>query len=264
MRWVLACASVLVLVGCGGSDDAALFGGSGAGGQDAGVTGGSGGSGAVGGVGATGGVGGTGATGGAGGTAASGGSAGAAASGGTGATGGDPGTGGTGATGGTGGATSLGLCAGHCGSGQPVTPENCYCDEACVNSNDCCPDYGATCHKVAGPGQVTCGSTTCSTATDFCCQQFTGAGLSPKCQTGGTQCQGPDIYCDGPDDCGSGQVCCSTVVQQNNVNFECKLPADCSDPSQRIVCGNDASVCQTGQKCVPHPWVPQYNYCAVN
>ncbi len=309
MRAFVVLTSVVLLAGCGSSDESKLFGGSG--GQDGGATGGNGGVGATGGSGTggrgTGGSGtggrGTGGTGtggtGAGGTGTGGTGTGGTGTGGTGTGGtgtggtgtggtgtggtgtggtgtggtgtggtgtGGTGTGGTGTGGtGTGGATSLGLCPGHCGDKQPVLPENCFCDDACVGNGDCCADYGPACHKVSGPGQVTCGGGTCSVGSQFCCQQFgSGGTLNPHCQTANTQCQGPDIYCDGPADCDPGQVCCSTVVGNQNVNFTCEAPSQCSDPSQRIVCGNDPSACQPGQKCVPHPWVPQYNYCAVN
>jgi hypothetical protein len=285
---------------CGGSDDAGIFGetggaagssagsggSSGSGGTNGGASGsggatggasGSGGSTSVGGSsGAQGGSAGVGGgQGGVGGDAGSGqGGVGGDAGSGQGGAGGDAGSGqggaggsgGTGGAGGSGGGTSTGWCSGHCGTSQPIPYDggNCYCDDQCTSQNDCCPDVGPVCNPVAGAGQVACGSGTCTLSQSFCCQQSATGTLNPTCwQLGGSTCIGPDIECDGPEDC-PGQVCCSTPVSggTNNVNFECRAAADCGDSSQRIVCGNDYTVCQPGQVCIPHPWVPQYNYCA--
>jgi hypothetical protein len=77
----------------------------------------------------------------------------------------------------------------------------------------------------------------------------------------GNFCQGPDIYCDGPDDCDGGKVCCSSPVGNNSLLVECRDPTQCAGSNQRIICGNDATVCASGQKCQPHPWAPSINYC---
>src|SRR5688572_26208443 len=159
---------------CGGSDEGGLFkggkggsssggasgdGGSSSGGISSGgapLTGGSGGSSAGAGKGGSSAGGGSSASGGAsgdGGSSAAGGGAGdggsgAVPTGGTGGSGAAPGgTGGgpTGGSGGTGGVVTVGWCKGKCGSSTAVPPDNCYCDEQCTQSNDCCPDYGPAC-----------------------------------------------------------------------------------------------------------------------
>jgi len=153
-------------------------------------------------------------------------------------------------------------CKGKCGSSNPVPPLNCYCDEQCPGSNDCCPDYGSVCNPAAGVGQVKCGNGTCAVPASFCCVQFvSGGGLNPHCQTAGTQCIGPDVFCDGPEDCSGGKICCSTPVGGSSLLVECRDPALCKDSSQRIICGNNPAVCPSGDLCVPNPVAPQYNYC---
>ncbi len=146
-------------------------------------------------------------------------------------------------------------CKGKCGTSQPVPPLNCYCDEQCAGSNDCCPDYGPACNPASGPGVIECGGATCTMPGSFCCVQ------AKQCYNAGTQCNGPDAYCDGPDDCGGGQVCCSTPVGTSSLLIQCRQPSQCAAGNQRIICGNDPSVCDGGESCVPHPWAPEYNYC---
>ena len=248
--------------GVGGTAGGPVGGSGGDGATGGGATGGAGGSGA-GGSGAVGGSGGDGATGG----GATGGSGGDGATGGSGGNGATGGSGGGGATGGSGGG-GAGYCHGKCGSTNPVQmgADTCYCDGGCIASNNCCPDYGPACNPAAGAGQITCGSATCSKSGNFCCQQFVGSGqpYKPQCFTQGTFCQGPDIHCDGPEDCGSGQVCCSVQSTQGSyiTVMECRTPTQCDNAYQRVICGNDPGACAAGQACIPHPWVPDYNYCS--
>ena len=248
--------------GTGGAGGSATGGSSGNG---AGGSGGDGGAGAVGGSSGAGGTGGDGGSGGTGGSTGGAGGSGGSTGGTGGSTGGAGGSGGsTGGTGGSGGATTVGWCSGHCGSSSPIQPGNCFCDDGCVQAGDCCADYGPACNPTAGAGQIKCDNGTCNASSQFCCQQFTSTGgvLDPQCQQSGSTCIGPDIECDGPEDCGGGEVCCSVPAGgNNNVNFECRQASNCTDSSYRIVCGNDWTVCASGQKCIPHPWVPQYNYC---
>jgi hypothetical protein len=273
--------ALVTALACGGSEQRDLFGGSGgssgsAAGGSSGSSSGTGGATSAGaggsGGGATGGVGGSSGstTGGAAGSEDDGGSPGGG--GGTGgsagmggSTGGSGGTSGEAGTAGSGGTHTGGWCSGKCGSSSPIQPTGCFCDDACSGAGDCCPDYGPVCNPAAGAGKIKCGGGTCNVGTQFCCQQFvSGGGLNPKCQPVNTQCIGPDIECDGPEDCGAGQVCCSIPASgNNNVDFKCRQASNCTNPSYRIVCGNDWTVCVPGQPCIPHPWVPQYNYCTL-
>jgi hypothetical protein len=85
----------------------------------------------------------------------------------TGGTGGKAPTGGTGGVGGTTGAGGAGYggttgnpnsCAGHCGSQS--AGGTCYCDAACQQSGDCCPDFASLCGGSVGAGGATSGGCT--------------------------------------------------------------------------------------------------------
>jgi hypothetical protein len=64
------------------------------------------------------------------------------------------------------------------------------------------PDGGAPCN----PGTVPCGSTTCNTATEYCCEESNGDGTCDPVN-GGSCASGIKVACNEAADCASG-VCC--------------------------------------------------------
>jgi hypothetical protein len=65
------------------------------------------------------------------------------------------------------------------------------------------PEGGASCT----PGTVPCGSSSCSTATDYCCAASDGGGTCNP-NDAGTCASGVKVACNEAADCPSGSVCC--------------------------------------------------------
>ena len=184
-------------IACGVTDVDDLFeptstGGSAGKGGSSGQTGGSGGAGTGGGTGgsATGGTGGS--TGGTGGTGGS--------TGGTGGTGGVGGTTGGGAgTGGTGGVAGTG------GTGGTIVD----------SGADVRRDAAADVRDAGGKGGIRCGTTTCDSATQFCCL---ASGNTRCLAAASTACTASTdrLHCDDTADCATGQVCCASEGSSGN------------------------------------------------
>jgi hypothetical protein len=265
------------LLACGSSDKGSLYGGS-SGGSSA-----SGGSGAPAGGGTS--SGGT-SSGGApagGGTSSGGTSSGGTSSGGAPAGGGAPSGGSGGASSGGassggasrggassggapagGGGTSSGgapasLCAGHCGSGEPILNggSNCYCDGICLEKGDCCPGFTQTCEQKA----VACDADLCKLPQELCCQKWNGESFEGACATSGSGCT-IAVSCNGPEDCGGGQVCCGTLNSGDKyfTSMACTSASSCDYMNhKRVICGG-SGVCPGGYVC--KSWM-QYKYCGI-
>ncbi|MCK6537690.1 MAG: hypothetical protein L6Q84_32355, partial [Polyangiaceae bacterium] len=114
---------------------------------------------------------------------------------------------------------------------------------------------------------VACGTDKCDPEKGFCCQHFTGGAYQATCYTSSQTCYGADIKCDGPEDCGSGQICCGTLVQNGGgsgyyTDFSCKN--SCNYAGARVVCGSSPGVCPSGTTCKGSSILPQYKICTQN
>ncbi|HLK35374.1 MAG TPA: hypothetical protein VKU41_01395, partial [Polyangiaceae bacterium] len=76
-------------------------------------------------------------------------------------------------------------------------------------------DGGLQC---SDPGMVSCGETSCSTSSSYCCQTNGDAGKTATCNAyNGATCTGTSMKCNESADCATGDggaplVCCMTVV----------------------------------------------------
>jgi hypothetical protein len=103
------------------------------------------------------------------------------------------------------------------------------------------PDGGAPC----SPGKVTCGSTTCDTATDYCCAGTNGAGTCEPLN-GGTCASGVEVECDETADCASGNVCCQQdAYGPHSATCETACPT------------GYFQVCRTNAECTPQTCIVQ-------
>jgi hypothetical protein len=107
------------------------------------------------------------------------------------------------------------------------------------------------------PKKVTCGSTTCDTATQTCCvSRFQDAGCRPANQF----CAGREFACDEAADCDTGELCCLdvTIFQTFDAGgfFDAGFPtfdAGARDPIQGSRCRNrcrqQPQSCRTDAEC---------------
>ena len=107
---------------------------------------------------------------------------------------------------------------------------------------------------IAAGATVLCGATSCTSATGPCCPAETMMNRLSMCMP---DCS-PAVTCDGPEDCGTGQVCCS--LEYPGADFSgasCVDQFNCIQPSQRVICHQNAD-CPSPQHCgVPNP-MPAY------
>ncbi len=154
--------------------------------------------------------------------------------GGSGGSGGGGGTAGTGGTGGTGGGTG-GTGGGTAGTGG-------------MGGGPGGTGGGAS----SGPDAVSCGNATCSNG-QACCLTSGGFGTPPSMSCGDT-CSGTaaTLRCDAAEDCGTGQVCCATFVQQGPMasyrGSECA--SSCTGTGKVTLCTpGSTNQCPRGQSC---------------
>jgi hypothetical protein len=122
-----------------------------------------------------------------------------------------------------GGSSYTGTCSGHCGARGEG---NCWCDTACLNHNDCCPDYNSLC--VAESGAIA-PKLTCS---GFCgSRNPAGCWCDDVCQTWGDCCADHEQFC------GTGASVTGTPACGNGV---CGAGETCSS------CAADCGQCGTG------------------
>ncbi|MGO9839345.1 MAG: hypothetical protein ACLP1X_34625 [Polyangiaceae bacterium] len=103
------------------------------------------------------------------------------------------------------------------------------------------PEGGAPC----SPGKVSCGSTTCDTATDYCCAGTNGAGTCEPLN-GGTCASGVKVECDETADCASGDVCC-----QQDAYGPHSATCEASCPTGYF------QVCRSNAECTPQTCIVQ-------
>jgi hypothetical protein len=97
------------------------------------------------------------------------------------------------------------------------------------------------------PGQVRCGATSCTVASQSCCVQFDGG---TSCSAGAS-CGGAigNFRCDEAADCTTpGQVCCGTIGIAG-ATAECVAAAGCQGGTQRVLCKGPGE-CPGTQQCV--------------
>lgn len=108
---------------------------------------------------------------------------------------------------------------------------------ACVR-----PDGGLPCD----PGQLSCGSSTCSVSTSFCCEQVTGS-PDGSCSLNGSTCSlAVEEHCDEAADCDAGQ-CCFSLGSPSIAT--CK--ARCNPGTDTPLCHSNAE-CDSG-RCLLQP-----------
>jgi hypothetical protein len=103
---------------------------------------------------------------------------------------------------------------------------------------------------------VSCGNTPCA-AGEACCydpvnQQQVGCAPARTCGGGLVE-----LACDGPSDC-PGAICCGSWIGATWTEMSCQ--PTCSDPSDRILCGGDASQC-VASGCTESGAAPGYHWC---
>ncbi|MBK6694365.1 MAG: hypothetical protein IPG50_19485 [Myxococcales bacterium] len=131
---------------------------------------------------------------------------------------------------------------------------------ATTDSGSSATDAGATkkdsgsvapvpCSAISGglpcdPGKLSCGSSTCDTATQECCVDLTGASAKPACVNKGS-CANVALQCDEADDCGSGEVCCFSASGVTPTGSLCQSgPCGLGDFSQS--CRGDGECAGSG------------------
>ncbi len=102
----------------------------------------------------------------------------------------------------------------------------------------------------AGPVSrpITCGTTTCDSATQECCLSSSGA--APKCTPKGTCTGGAALSCSSAASCAPGQQCCLTQPTPSAPpSSTCKSACSGGGPGGEIpLCTSDAE-CPAGTRC---------------
>lgn len=120
------------------------------------------------------------------------------------------------------------------------------CPDGCTHGQ--CKEYGT----INTPGQVTCGSTQCSTSVG--CSFTDNLYSGPPSVCGNV---GPAYYalCDGPGDCASGQICCYFANNTRTTEYMKCVPDNGSCPSSnpggysQVVCDSTTGACPSGGTC---------------
>jgi hypothetical protein len=143
-------------------------------------------------------------------------------------------------------------CACHSDSDCPGTFPYCYVNPSCKTSLPQCQQSAppaeagvlvGSCNPpdAGGPPNygITCGGTTCTSPTDWCCMS-----ASAGCQARSMQCTQNTLpmECDGPEDCPVGQICCGSY------NPEMTYCTGQCGPTPLANAG-DGRLCHTNQDC---------------
>jgi hypothetical protein len=144
------------------------------------------------------------------------------------------------------------------GPGSPATLDTCETDGSQVATtcpDDCTHGQCRSFSTIDVSGQVTCGSTQCSTSVGCSFGDGSVYGSPPVCGTGGST----NWYalCDGPNDCGAGQVCCYSYNGAGTVGFmACATNdgttcphADMGGNYANVVCDPNNPQCPAGTTC---------------
>ena len=132
----------------------------------------------------------------------------------------------------------VGGCEGFCGG---VAPEGCYCDAACVDAGDCCPDVEQVCTGGGGGGSCVgaCGGGSDGCYCDPACVQY-GDCCDDACDVCGL-CDVPpadpcEQICERVSDCFGESVdlpdclsVCEAEWESEAANLWCAQTADCGD-----------------------------------
>ena len=127
-------------------------------------------------------------------------------------------------------------------------------DASAPKPDGCVPVEGGL---ACDPGHVTCGTTSCDLAKQFCCIDDGGASLTcdddPPDSGGGPPpppppngCTGTKATCDEAADCPSGQICCGFVGIGGGFATACETS-----------CGNGLQFCRGSAECVKGDCVVQ-------
>jgi hypothetical protein len=101
------------------------------------------------------------------------------------------------------------------------------------------------------PGDpITCGTTTCDSATQVCCITFAGMMASETC-TAPTACMGVSLACSSALDCPMGEVCCANITMMTQ-DSQCQ--AKCMGGFQNPQLCASSSECPMGQTCQNTPF----------
>ncbi|HEX3698037.1 MAG TPA: hypothetical protein VH374_21885 [Polyangia bacterium] len=88
-----------------------------------------------------------------------------------------------------------------------------------------------------GGGGIACGTMTCQPSTQACCLQMNNGTRSDTCIKAGAVCPGgPSIGCLGGD-CGTGNICCASLIGLTTV---CTAPQQCANGLSAVLCGTDS------------------------
>lgn len=101
----------------------------------------------------------------------------------------------------------------------------------------------------SGSGTFTCGSGTCSAATEECCLDDSVTPSAAACVARGT-CTKRVIACVGAANCSSGQVCCGKLVPITSTSsgFAIKCATECAS-DERQFCATSAECKTSGATC---------------
>jgi hypothetical protein len=136
------------------------------------------------------------------------------------------------------GSTTLNTC-GSDGTQVPTT-----CPDGCTHAQ--CKSY----NTINTSGQVTCGSTQCSTSVGCSFADNSVYGAPPVCGNAGPT--NNYALCDGPNDCPTDQICCYFANGSSTANYTKCVPNDGSCPSSnpggfsQVVCSPNSPACTTG------------------
>ena len=119
--------------------------------------------------------------------------------------------------------------------------------EAAVDPDGGIVADGALATATAGEGQIACGATVCSAATQVCCLHADG---EVSC-TGLNACAGSPFVCSGPSSCPAPQACCAQFGQYfgDLVATQCG-GCEINDESERYICTR-GSQCGPDGPCRP-------------
>jgi len=103
------------------------------------------------------------------------------------------------------------------------------------------PDGGLPCD----PGQISCGASTCTAGTSFCCQNVSGS--TGTCDPTGTVCTQSEVHCNEAADCDGG-VCCMAIAVSFATSVKATCETRCATGTYQLCRSN--TECGAGHSCV--------------